>query len=81
MFRLGLIDMFNRAENELDMPRKSGVFKVDAKFFLYHLKIKKSDCHGVKSQKIKSQKLHVPILETNRKKFAPAEKTSYTVIM
>ena len=38
VFLLGLIDVFNRAENDLDFKRnaqahKSGVFKVDMKFF------------------------------------------------
>ena len=51
------------------MPIKRGLFK----FFHIILRIK-LDCHGVKSQKIKSQKLHVPILETIRKNLHPQKK-------
>ena len=63
--------MFNRVENELDVKvnalthKKQGVYGCLS--FFISSKEEKSDCHGVKSQKIMSQKLHVPILETIRK--------------
>ena len=56
------------------MPIKSGVYQVDTNYFHIFKRVKKSDCHGVKSQKIKSQKLHVPILETIRKNLHPQKK-------
>ena len=57
------------------MPIKIKAFKVTREVFFISSKEYKSDCHGVNSQKIKSQKLHVPILETNRKNLHPQKKT------
>ena len=69
--------MFNRVENELDFKinaHKNQGVKVDTRSVFISSKEYKPDCHGAKSQKIKSQKLHVPILETNRKNLHPQKK-------
>ena len=55
---------------------KSGDVQVDTKFFFKRIKIGMPWCEIAKN---KSQKLHVPILETNRKNLHPQKKTVFGI--
>ena len=58
---------------------KSGVFKVDTKFYSYHLK-KKIGLPWCEIAKNKVAKITCTYFGDKSQKFVPAEKTSYTVI-
>ena len=75
---LGLINVFNKVENELGkcmFPIKSGMFKVEPNFF-YHLKIKIGlPWHEIAKNKV--AKITCTYFADKSQKFAPTEKNSY----